>query len=258
MALFAIGTIYAVFFIPDEISGDLDLVRSDQAGVRVLFIGNAIVQRNAMIETLRELADGDPGGPRMFAVHYARRGSNLERALDDERVESLLDDERWDVVVLQEHSVRMARAQERAEHFLPAATKLAAMARRTGARVVLFGQGGYEEGDRDEVDDDTEAAMRERIRAGYEEAEATLGATTAPVGDAWGMVLRQQRGISLWARDGIRPNKIGSYLIATVFYTVITGRDPTRSRYADDIDAEQARYLREVARYVVGRARQSG
>lgn len=235
-------------FTPDPISGDLDLVRSDRPGVRVLIIGNALVSQNKMIEMLRDLAAADPGAPPVFAVRYAPRGSKLIEAAQDDALRELLTDERWDHVVLQEHSQVVSRPSDRQKHKTgESATYFSAMARRAGARTALFVQGGYRDGD-GKVDGDTYAAMQSRIADGYRAVNAGLRATSVPIASAWELAMQEQPEIDLWHRDGIRPSRAGSYLIACVLYAALTRRDPADLRFADDLERPRARALQDIAR----------
>ena len=237
---------HAILFAPDPVGGDLELVRSNRPGLRVLFVGNSLTADNAMIRTVRRLGEGDPRAPAIFAARYTRRGLTLQDALEDDRLRELLGDERWNYIVLQEHSLRASRPAERRARTLPAAVALDALARHTGAQTVLFVHPGYERGDED-ASGDTQAAMRARLRQGSNELAVSLSAVLAPVGDAWDATLRRQPQIDLWVGDGIRPTKTGSYVTACVLYAVLTRRDPTASRFAAGLDPVQARWLRSVA-----------
>ena len=237
---------YALLFAPDPVAGDLDLVRSNRPGTRVLFVGNTLTGDNSMIRTVRRLAEGDPGAPPIFAVRYTRRGSTLEDAIDDDRLTELLDDERWNYVVLQEHSRRAARAADRAARTLPAASELASLAARAGARTVVFANPGYEHGDED-VSGDSREAMHARLREASIELTGRLRAILAPVGEAWDAALRRRPQLDLWVGDGIRPTGTGSYLTACVLYAVLTQRDPAGSRFDGGLDPAQAALLRRVA-----------
>jgi hypothetical protein len=178
----AVLVLYGVLFMPDPIAGDLQLVRSHRPGLRVLFVGNTLTSDNGMPQMLSDLADADRGGRPIFAVRYARRGSTLEDALDDHRLTDLLEDERWNFVVLQEHSQVASRSDDRKERMVPAATALARMADRAGAKTVLFSTGAYEEGDRDADSGDTYQAMQNRLNLGYYRVAVRLPALLAPVG----------------------------------------------------------------------------
>jgi len=237
--------IVLVFFPPDPVSGDLDPVRSQRSGFRVLFVGNSLTERNSMTGMVRELGQGDRGGPAIFAVQYARGGSTLEDALDDSRLARLLEGEPWDYVVLQEHSRIASRPDERDEHMLPAAKELESMAR--GDRrlaTFLFLSWGYRDGD---GDGDSYAAMQSRLNRSYYKVASSIDAYIAPVGPAWQAALAARPGVDLWSDDGLHPSRAGSYLAACVFYELFTHRDVTRSRYTADLDPAEARWLQRIA-----------
>lgn len=249
LLLVALGV--AALYSPDPISGDLDLVRSDRPGLRVLIVGNALVSQNSMIELLGDLAEGDPGAPPVFAVHYAKRGSKLIEAAQDETLQELLAGERWNHVVIQEHTQVVSRPSERAKQkTLASAAYFDAMARRAGARTALFVQGGYRDGD-DKVDDDTYAAMQARVVDGYAAVNSRLRAAYVPIAVGWRTAMREQRRIDLYNRDGVRPSREGSYLIACVLYATLTRRDPTDSRFTAGLERPRARALQEIARRAV-------
>ncbi len=239
---------YAVLFPPDPISGDLELVRSDRPGLRVLFVGNTLTADNSMTTMVRQLGEGDRQGPPVFAVQYARRGSTLEDALDDSRLAELLEGERWSHVVLQEHSQVISRPADREARTFPALIALDRMVRRSGAQTVLFATWGYERGDRDAIPGDTYQAMEARMRRGYFESASRLPAVMAPVGLAWAEALSRQPRLDLWSKDGRRPSQTGSYLAASVLYAALTRRDPTGGRFTAGLEPARAQSLQRIAR----------
>lgn len=239
---------YAVLFPPDPIGGDLDLVRGDRPGLRVLFVGNRLTSDNAMITMLKRLDEGAPSGSLpIFAVRYTRPGLTLDEALGDERLRELLDEERWDRVVLQEHSDISSRAEDRRESMYPAARDLAGLAGRIGARTVLFMTWGYEDREGGVATGPEYRAMQAQVARGNEELAPQLGAAVAPVGAVWDAALRRRPGLALWGRDGRRPSRTGSYLAACVFYAVLTGRPATGSRFTAGLGSAQARWLQRLA-----------
>jgi hypothetical protein len=245
------GVLALMFFPPDPVSGDLDLVRSQRSGFRVLFVGNSLTERNSMTRMVRELGKGNRGGPAIFAVQYARGGSTLEDALDDSRLTRLLEGEPWDYVVLQEHSRIASKPDERDEHMLPAAKELKSMARGDRRlQTFLFLSWGYRDGD---GDDDSYAAMQSRLDRNYYKVASSIHAFIAPVGLAWRAALAGRPGVDLWSDDGLHPSRAGSYLTACVFYELFTHRDVTRSHYTADLDPAEARRLQQIATGAVHR-----
>jgi hypothetical protein len=219
----------------------------------VLFVGNSFTFHNSLPKLVRQLADADPGGRPIYAVQYAASNWRLKRAAEDDGLDRLLLEISWDVVVLQEHSLRLSFSPEyRRKETDPYAR---AITGRSGGPVLLFMTWGYRDGDDRNIAGDTYLAMQQRLAYNYRELGEELGAEVAPVGIAWAEALERRPGIDLWWRDGEHPGKRGSYLAACVFYAVLSGRDPTGNRFTAGLDAAEARFLQHVARDVVLRPR---
>ena len=230
--------------------GDVALARSPSPGLRVLFVGNSLTFHNSLPKLVHRLAEADAGVTPLFAVQYAAPNWRLKRAAEDDGLARLLREIRWDVVVLQEHSLSLSfSADYRREQTDPYARLISARGR---ARTLLFMTWGYRDGDRRNVPGDTYEAMQRRIAYNYRDLAEELSARVAPVGLAWAEALERRPGIDLWWRDGRHPAKRGSYLAACVFYAVLTGRDPTGNAFTGGLDQDEARFLQDVAHDVVG------
>jgi hypothetical protein len=234
-------------FAPN-LRGDITLARSDRPGLRVLFVGNSFTFRNSLPALVHELAAGDPGAKPIFSVEYAAGGWSLHQADKDDGLDKLLREVHWDVVVLQEKSwvLSLPEEQWRRETY-PAARDLHDKITAVGARTLLFMTWGYVRGDRWHEPQDTYAAMQARLADGYSKLGAELGAQVAPAGLAWTEALRREPSLDLWAGDGQHPGRLGSYLAACVFYAMLSGREPTRSRFTAGIQPGQARLFQQVA-----------
>ena len=231
------------------IRGDIELARSDRPGLRVLFVGNSFTYHNSLPKLVRRLAEADPSGKPIFAVQYAASNWRLERAAEDDGLDRLLLEVDWDILVLQDHSLKLSFSPEyRREQTDPHARAIIA---RAGTRALLFMTWGYRGGDDRDVPGDTYVAMQQRLAYNYRDLGEELGARVAPVGIAWAMALERRPGIDLWRHDGQHPNERGSYLAACVFYAVLSGRDPTRNSFTASLEAGDARFLQHVARDVV-------
>jgi hypothetical protein len=207
-----------------------------------------------MPELVHELADADGDRERIFAVSYTAGGWTLRKASQDEGLTTLLRNVRWDVVVLQEQSrLPSLSAEWRREETYPFARALDAKIVHAGARTMLFMTWGYEAGDDARLPGDTFGAMQSRLRAGYSELGTELSASVAvaPVGVAWAEAVRRHPRIDLWGGDGQHPSRAGSYLAASVFYAILSGRDPTRNPFTAELDPADARSLRTIASDVV-------
>jgi hypothetical protein len=210
-----------------SVYGDIGLARSERAGMRVLFIGNSLTYYNSMPAFVEQLAAGDEGAPPVFAVWYTAPGWNLRRAAGDGDLRALLEDVRWNTVVLQELSdLAAASLEQRRQGTDPYVRDLQTRIVAGGARTVLFMTWRY----REESD-----------------LAAVLGLPIAPVEPAWGEARARRPGIDLLASDGRHPNRAASYLAACVFYATLTGRDPARSSFTAGLERSEARFLQHLA-----------
>ena len=245
------GLIRSPFF--PRAAGDLALVRSERAGLRVLFVGNSLTYYNSMPALVRELALADKGARPVFVVEYTAPGWILQRASRDEGLTDLLSEVPWNLVVLQEGSQILSwPSDDRHRETHPFARALDREIALVGGRTVLFMTWGYRDGDRRRLPGDTYSAMQGRLSEGYLDLASELGAEVAPVGAAWSEALRRDPAIELWKDDGVHPSRLGSYLTACVFYAVLTGRDPKPSEFSAGLEPSQARFLRDVVSDVVG------
>lgn len=248
-ALLAYNGVLPKPFAP-SLRGDIALAAGDRPGLRVLFVGNSQTFTNSMPSMVRRLAAGDEGARPIFAVQYVAGGWTLSEAARDRPLDRLLT-RRWDFVVLQEQSQVPGLPHAHLSEFVPAAQSLHERISDVGSRTILFMTWGYEHGDTAHYAGDSYGAMQRRLADGYREVGALLTAHVAPAGLAWKEALRRRPGLDLWAADGMHPSKLGSYLAACVFYRVLTGRDPRRSRFTAGLDERDARFLQDVATDVV-------
>jgi hypothetical protein len=201
-----------------QAKGDLELARSDQPGQRVLFIGNSLTYYNAMPSMVRELAARDQGAPTLFVAQYTAPGWSLRRASAHDGLQALLEEIRWNEVVL----------QERSDERHPFARDLHSRVAAGGGETIIFDLGAGGAGP-------------------YADVAHALSATLAPVWAAWEEAHSRDSALDLLADDEHHPNRAGSFLIACVFYAVLTDRDPAGSDYTGDIEPAQARFLKRVA-----------
>lgn len=240
------------------LEGDVAPARSDRGGVRVLFVGNSFTFYNSMPALVHQLAAADEGAPPLFVAEYTRGGWTLEEASRDDGLASLLQETRWDVVVVQEQSQLLSfPAEQRRQETYPFARALQRRISSAGGKTVLFMTWGYRDGDPGNYPGDTFAAMERRLAEGYSELGADLSAPVAPVGLAWEEALQREPALDLWDGDGEHPNAAGSYLAACVFYAMLSGRDPSRSEFTAGLEPAEARFLQDVASDVISADRES-
>jgi hypothetical protein len=225
------------------LSGDIELARSERAGLRVLFVGNSLTAGNSMPVLVRALAAADGGGDPIFAVQYAAGSWTLRQASQDAQLRALLREVRWDVVVLQENSRIASYPPGWARDMYPSARALDRSIRSVRARTVLFMTWGFSGGGFE--------AMQAHLAWSYSKLAAELDAALAPVGLAWAEALERDPDLELWTGDGRHPSLSGSYLAACVFYALLSGRDPSGSAFTAGLEPSEARFLQDVAADVV-------
>jgi hypothetical protein len=237
------GVFHNPLFVQTE--GDIQLARSEEPGVRVLFVGNSFTFYNDMPRMLHELAAEDPGASPVFSVSRVRGSWSLEGATDDKGFVSLLDEIDWDAVVLQERSWYLAESEDWwMDETYPYADDLRrkiASGRDPGFLFETWGyRGGMGRGD-------TYDWMQGRLEDGYDRLAARLGMDVVPVGSAWYAARKLRPELELYADDGHHPNRAGSYLAACVLYAELAGRDPTRSRFTAGLNPEDAHFIQQIA-----------
>lgn len=241
--------------LQDWIERDDPAADSDSERVlHVLFIGNSHTYMNDMPTMIRRLARA-AGEKRHFRfVMETPGGARFKDHWDQGSAARLLDEVRWDYVVLQDQQQALSFARkQRASETDPFARRLVAKARAKGSVPVFFQTWARKDGDPDNVPDDTYSAMQARVRQGYRDLAEELAVDVVPIGDAWEMALKRNPRLSLWADDGSHANRNGSYLAACTFYAVFYRQSPVGNSYLAGLAESEAKVLQEVAAATVGR-----
>jgi hypothetical protein len=216
--------------------------------LRVLFVGNSHTQRNSMPSMLTELAAATPGARPFFFKMEAPGGAKLVEHVQRGRVATLLAEQVFDYVVLQEQQQwpSFEREQRQREFEAPAGT-LDVLIRAAGAKTWLFLTYARRDGDRPNRPGDTYAQMQARTRDGYRDAARAIGASVVPVGLVWERVLRADPDLALWDADGYHPSRLGSYLAACIFYKAFYDRSPEGNPFHAGLSPDVAARLQRAA-----------
>lgn len=199
-----------------------DLNGSGHGGVPGIFRKLADEAGHTEIEVFIEAVGGQT-----LAFHLAQRTSLIDRA--------------WDVVVLQEHSVRplVTHPSGNIPEFRRAIGELAELLRTRNPEVRIFLYQTWARPDLVPSRYPDLASMQDELRDAYSAAAADFNlAGWVPVGDMFGAALDQgiafnpndgeQPGrIDLWGSDRYHASAHGSYLAALCFLQHILGADPT-------------------------------
>ena len=220
--------------------------------MKILLIGNSYTYYNDMPKAyLEPLARAAGIDAEIDAVTCG--GWTLEKFADHRteygaKIRNLLAEKRYDVIVLQEQSVRPA-----AEHgyaaFFDAARKLFKTLSENTSRIVLYETWAHEAGSATLASYHwTHTDMTWRLAAAYQAIAEELGLEVAHVGRAFFEICRTHPAIDLFAHDHrSHPSPTGSYLAALVLLARITGVDPTAIPFDGDLPADVAAALKQEA-----------
>ncbi|MGC9393611.1 MAG: SGNH/GDSL hydrolase family protein [Anaerolineae bacterium] len=212
---------------------------------KVLFIGNSYTYYNDLPAMIAGLA---ATRGRSVDVHQITAGGvTLEWHTQNEATLDALRVGLWDIVVLQEHSIRPVQDTPK---MFRAVGILQSLIAPTGAQTVLYmtwARKHFPE-------------MQAGLARVYNVLAEEIGARVAPVGLAWEAALLADPSLSLYTDDKSHPTPLGSYLAACVFYATFFGESPVGlpatlatagGEVLVDIPEAQARLLQSIAWEVV-------
>lgn len=229
------------------LSSACSLTRScseDPECTRVLFIGNSYTFVNDLPGMFASLAEA--GGHRVETEVEAEGGWMLSDHVQARDTRNQIKSSNWSYIVLQEQSQIPASKQVRMAQMYPAARRLVAQIRETGAEPVFFLTWAHQTGWPEEGMLSYES-MQIQINDGYLGIARELNTKLAPVGVAWSDALRQNPQVNLWQEDGSHPSLQGTYLAACVFYALIFQESPEGLSYKKDLSKDEARWLQIIA-----------
>jgi DNA-directed RNA polymerase subunit L len=140
------------------------------------------------------------------------------------------------------------------EQFFMAASKLAEEVRAIGAEPLFFQTYAYPQGSFMYAIEPrlggNPAQMQVRISEAYAKAAEQAKARVARVGDACQWVINNNPEINLYSYDMVHPSARGSYLMACIFISLLTDKDPCAATWIPlrEITEAEAKVLRAVAK----------
>lgn len=185
--------------------------------MRVLFIGNSYTYYHSMPRMVEELAQA--AGQEVETRAFTRGGATLMELEMHPELRALWN-EKWDYVVLQEHSTLGLSAWNGdltvndGAYFLQGARLLAQRAKASNAKVILFATWARKK----------HPEFQAFLDYGYTAAAREISAVIAPVGQAWETIREQQPNLELFDPDGTHPSLNGSYLAACVILSTMFGK----------------------------------
>jgi hypothetical protein len=202
--------------------------------LRILFIGNSFTNRNDLPALLAGLAAAAEPPGAVEAERVLAIGASLRQHWNAGTAARLIEERRWDWVVLQEQSTlpikNPVRYHENVRLFIE-------LIRESGARAALYLTWARRHAPETQAQL-TDAALR---------IARETGAAVIPAGIAWQRVLESGAPVELHDADGSHPSLAGSYLAACAFYAVLFGRSPEALPFTSRLDPATAQLLQREA-----------
>lgn len=211
--------------------------------LRVLFLGNSYTYYNEMPTLFRNLAKAAQPDLALEVRAITEGGISLGELWHKRDVQDALDRERWDYVVLQEHSMLGWTYRDGEEvisdpaYFWQSLQLYGPKIRRAGAIPVLFHTWSRK----------SKLDAQPELDYAYTTAAREIKAKLAPVGHAWLTIRQQNPEIELYAADSTHPTLAGSYLAACVFLQTIVESKCEASPAPAGLNAEQVDLLQSAA-----------
>ena len=220
---------------------------------KILFIGNSYTYYNNMpARYFGEIMQA--AGYKVKIMSLTKGGwtlLNSSNARDElgSKVDSILKNQEFDFVVLQEQSMTPA---VNIGSFYNAVKRLDNKIRESGATPVLYATWGRKQGSGDLTAYGlTAETMTWKLSAVYEHMGETHDIPVAHVGLAFWDIVQNERRVNLFDTDLSHPNAAGSYLAALTIFARITGVDPTTVDYEGGVGSNIEPILKEAARKAV-------
>lgn len=261
------------------------------APLKVLFVGNSYTGVNDLPSLVVGLAEA-AGGRKTEAGRHVFGGCTFERHVKETEAIEKIRHGKWNVVVLQEQSLRPVIDRVRMHEY---ARTLHTEIKKQGAETLLYLTWArqhireMQEGADPASSPEYAKAMFQISRAGktaqfdswcqqhktglerglngaYLDIAQELGAGVAPVGIAWKKALETDPNLVLHRSDKSHPNPAGSYLAACVFYATLLEKNPVglpgeikkRGKLLVQLAPHEAKLLQEVAWETVKDEKQRG
>lgn len=183
--------------------------------LRVLFVGNSYVYYNNLIQMVSLLSDSMD--TKLICTKSTVGGTNLREHWNGEKglhSRELIEKNKYDVVVFQDHSMRAIEHPDSLLHF---GKLFCALIKKKGARSVIYNTWSRK----------STPETQETINQVYHKLSKECGAEVANVGNSWHKAMGLNPNLELYASDGSHPSSIGTYLAALVFIKTITGKLPS-------------------------------
>jgi hypothetical protein len=209
------GIVVACSFFILSISGGIVKSSPVRDTVRVLFVGNSYTYYNNLIQMVSLISDSLE--TKLICTKSTVGGTNLGEHWNEQkglRSRTLVGNGNYNIVVLQDHSLRPIEAPDSLVYF---GSLFCDLIKKRGARPFIYNTWAREK----------TPSSQKQINDGYMQLAAKCGAARVPVGDCWQKVIERSPSASLYVSDGSHPSNLGTFIAALCFVKAITGKLPS-------------------------------
>ncbi|MDX1651743.1 MAG: hypothetical protein R3277_04570 [Brumimicrobium sp.] len=221
----------------------------------VLFIGNSFTLNHQMPKKLAQIAQNE--GKTMFVDQATKGGMDWQYHATNPVTYQKIKAEPWTYVVLQGKSYEPLLDSATVESTTKKYGKMIIDSIRfyaPNAKIMLFMTWGYKDGiflkENQEFINYTE--MQNRLKKKYLNFADEFNVAVTPVGEIWQQFYKENPGINLYDKDNYHQSVVGSFLVASSFYTMIYQKPIMNFKNLPyTISEMEARKVAEKARDVI-------
>lgn len=187
---------------------------SSRDTLRVLFVGNSYTYYNNLIQVVSLISDSLD--TKLICTKSTVGGTNLGEHWNEQKgllSKSLIRNGHYNIVVLQDHSMRPIEAPD---SLLFYGQLFCHLINDKGAKPFIYNTWSREK------TPETQPIINES----YSKLSATCNAVRVRVGDCWQEYLKRSPNSNLYFSDGSHPSNLGTFIAALCFVKAILGRLP--------------------------------
>lgn len=236
---------------------------SDPRPKEVLFIGNSLTYYHDMPLTLQAMLNEKDI---KINIHQSTfPGISLSDHLIKPETLTKLNSQNWDYVVLQEATVRVLIDEVREYNFEPAILRLDSLVKLKKGQTILYQSYPVsiypkkycypsllvraEIPEANYCSDSLRSSTEEFdiIQASFNEVSLTIQGKVAPVGLYFELCKKKYPELSLFeSTEDTHPSALGSYLIACVFFKILTGEKTADVKYSETLTQTDKDKINEI------------
>ena len=213
---------------------------------RILFVGNSYTYRNNMPKLFERIAQSK--GEQVEVSHITRGKYTFYLHSKRKKLYRALNNQKWDIIVLQGSSRDMLRDSTRFDkRTYPAINKMLGMIEKSqkDAKVYFYMTWPYRKGDPKTERFSNPDSMLRAIAAGYDNLRNKYKVPVIPVGKVWRNYVLTYPESKLYLRDNSHPTYQGSYLVACTMYSAIYGKSPQGADNLAILDQEEYQRIQQ-------------